>query len=58
MWGLPDGHEADASMPYIQAMVGHLQSKDRSQTTTVYTHTDNMKKKQQIINLINLDENV
>lgn len=47
--------EEDASLPYIQSMIGHLQSADRSETIQVYTHTDSMKKKQQIINLITLD---
>ncbi len=46
--------ELQAPYAYIQAIVGHFQSKDQSITTRVYTHTDNMKLKQKLINMITL----
>lgn len=44
--------DAGGQTPYIQAIVGHQKSVDTSVTTKHYTHTNNMKLMQQIINKI------
>ena len=43
-------------LPYIQSMIGHLQSKDHSVTTRHYTHTDNMQLMKDIINKIAIED--
>ena len=47
--------DAGAQLPYIQSMVGHLQSMDQSVTNLNYTHTDNMPLMKDIINMITID---
>ena len=47
--------DAGAQLPYIQSMVGHLQSMDQSVTNLNYTHTDNMPLMRDIINMITID---
>lgn len=49
-----ENSELKAPEAYIQAMLGHLQTMDKSVTTRVYTHADNMRLKQKLINLITL----
>ena len=54
---LVDGNaELKAPDAYIQAIIGHLQTIDKSVTTKVYTHTNNIKLKRKLINLITLNE--
>lgn len=48
--------DAGAQLPYIQFMVGHLQSLDQSTTNLNYTHTDNMRLMKKIINMISIDD--
>ena len=51
-----ENSELQAPPAYIQAIVGHFQSKDQSITTKVYTHADNMQLKQRLINMISLED--
>ena len=48
--------DAGAQLPYIQSMIGHLQSMDQSVTNLNYTHTDNMELMRDIINMITVDD--
>ena len=48
--------DAGAQLPYIQSMIGHLQSMDQSVTNLNYTHTDNMELMRDIINMISVDD--
>ncbi|MBD3585846.1 tyrosine-type recombinase/integrase [Salinimonas sp. HHU 13199] len=48
--------DKNAQAAYIQSMIGHLKSIDKSITTIHYTHTDNMQLMQEIINMISVDD--